>query len=1043
MKLTQRRFGHSAAALTAGLFLGLACAASNGAESLGRAPIDPSAGQVEVFVRLSTPAVSELNAQAIEATGAMASSADQRAQAARVSAEQAAFRAQIAGLGAEELSALRVGANGLRMRVAANQVANLRSLAGVVSVGRVEIHTIDNVESVPWIGALRAAQNFGLTGKGIRIGIIDTGIDYLHANFRKDGVPGDYAGNNKSIIEPGTFPTAKVVGGWDFVGPIYDARTDANPANDLPQPDPDPLDGNGHGSHVSGTAAGFGVAGSIGPGVAPDALLYALKVFNDTSGSTDVTSDAIEWAMDPNGDGDMSDHLDVINMSLGSPFGEPADPSAIASNNAVKVGIVVVASAGNEGDVPYITGAPAVAARAISTAATTPGGRVYSRVNVTAPANLAGFKNNLEGAGPVQLKNAGPISAGVVEAVPLNGCFPDPANPPTPANPAGGFLHQPLTNAAAVSGKIALIRRGTCGFIDKYLVAQLSGAKAILVFNDGANSTRIAPIVMGGLDNSVTIPGVMISSTDGNAINVAATTAADSPVTVTLDAAPDATRDDQVAGFSSRGPGSGGESGFKPDLAAPGVAIVSTGVGTGTGNLNLQGTSMAAPHATGAAALLREEHPELRPGAIKALLQNSTVNGNPSSDTSLARLGVGVIRVDKAAALSSYASPGGISFGRLNPRTPVTVFEDVKLTNMSRNSRTFSVTHVPHTTYPGVTVTCPSSVSVSGRRDRTFSVRLRFDPAASAAAGAFDQASVSQTEVDGWCVLNDGKDSLRVGYLAVVDAASGMQVKSSDHSGGIDIRNRGPAVGFAEGFTLAPRDREWSNGGHDRCDKDRWGPRDHGWNDDSDDQSSGQGNHGDDASSDDGDSCLIARLGVRRADPNFYFGFNVVEFGVVLNKTYEHISNLNIDLFLDTDKDGVDDVQLVARDWSSLSATGVIGTYVSAQFVVGDGGFLDWIVGGWDFNDRVAILPFTADIDGGLVPSSFNYRLVVTNRQGEVDTQTGSIDLANEIKPDLNSFGLDAGTNAHITVSGGHGPMLWLFPTNTPKSQDDSVWAKP
>ena len=163
----------------------------------------------------------------------------------------------------------------------------------------------------------------------------------------------------------------------------------------------------------------------------------------------------------------------------------------------------------------------------------------------------------------------------------------------------------------------------------------------------------------------------------------------------------------------------------------------------------------------------------------------------------------------------------------------------------------------------------------------------------------------------------------------------------------------------------------------------------------------------------------------------------------MLNRTYEHISNLNIDLFLDTDKDGVDDVQLVGRDWSSLSATGVIGTYVSAQFVVGDGGFLDWIVGGWDFNDRVAILPFTADIDGGLVPASFNYRLVVTNRQGEVDTQTGSIDLANEIKPDLNSFGLDAGSSAHISLGGPQGRMLWLFPTNTVRSQDDSVWAKP
>ncbi len=540
---------------------------------------------------------------------------------------------------------------------------------------------------------------------------------------------------------------------------------------------------------------------------------------------------------------------------------------------------------------------------------------------------------------------------------------------------------------------------------------------------------------MGGLTSAVTIPGVMVSLADGNAINASATTAADSPVSATLDTAPDLTREDRAATFTSRGPSSDSESGFKPDLAAPGDSIVSTAVGSGTGAANLSGTSMAAPHVTGAAALLRQEHPDLRPSAIKALLQNSTVNGNSSGDTSLARLGTGVIRVDRAAALSSYASPGGISFGRINPRSPVTETEDVTLTNMSRSSRTFSVTHVAHTSYPGVTVSCPSSVSVEGRRDRKFTVRLRFDPAAAAAAGAFDQASVSQTEVDGWCVLNDGKDSLRIGYLAVVDPASDLQVRSSRGSGGIDVRNQGPAIGFAEGFTLAQRDREWSNGRHHSCDSSQEGDRGSNAND-------SDGRNPDMGDDDSGDACLIARLGVRTADPNFYFGYSVVEFGVALNKPYQHISNLVISLFLDTDKDGIDDVELVAADYSSLSATGTIGTYVTAQFA-GGSGFLDWIVGGWDYNDRVAVLPFTTTVDGGLVPSSFNYRLVVTNRQGGVDTQTGSIDLANEIKPDLNSFGLARGESAHITVSGGRGKMLWVFPNDALGDQDDTVYAAP
>ncbi|HKC17718.1 MAG TPA: hypothetical protein VKC11_13540, partial [Steroidobacteraceae bacterium] len=181
MKFAHCAFGLRATALAAGLSLGLLSTAAMGAQSLHRAPLPEGSRRVEVFVRLSTPAVSELNAQSIAATGQMASGEAQRAQAAKVGAEQAAIRGQLIGLGAQELSALRVGANGIRIRVPANQLGNLKALPGVRSVGRVEIHKISNIESVPWIGALRAAQKYGLTGKGVTIGIIDTGIDYLHA----------------------------------------------------------------------------------------------------------------------------------------------------------------------------------------------------------------------------------------------------------------------------------------------------------------------------------------------------------------------------------------------------------------------------------------------------------------------------------------------------------------------------------------------------------------------------------------------------------------------------------------------------------------------------------------------------------------------------------------------------------------------------------------------------------------------------------------------------------------------------------------------
>jgi subtilisin family serine protease len=988
MKLTAGPFRHRALALAVGTILGISSQGATSADRFEDSSLQASQEPVEVFVRLSTPSVSELNAAQIAVNGSYASREAQMAQAARVDAEQAAFRGVLESLGATELSTQRVGANGFRVVLEAGQLASLRGMPGVLSVGRVETHELANVTSVPWIGGA-AVNAAGYTGAGIKIGIIDTGIDYTHANFGGPGTVDAYNTNNRNIVEPGTFPTAKVVGGFDFAGPTYSATPGA--ADPTPDPDPDPLDRNGHGSHVAGSAAGFGVGTTIGKGVAPDALLYALKVFSDGSGSTNLTSLAIEWAMDPNADGDMSDHLDVINMSLGSNFGEAADPSAISAENASNVGIIVVSASGNAGDVPYITSAPAIADQSISVAANVPGGRNFATLTIDAPAAIAGVKFNEEGTSPARVSSVAPLTDTVVEGVPIDGCTA-------------------FTNAAAISGNIVLVQRGgtpaACAFAVKAQNALNAGARAMLAFNNVAGD----PIVMGAI--TAAIPGVMVSLSDGQLIAAQATTDAASPVTATFGFGPDPTKQDRIAVFSSSGPGSGGTQ-FKPDLAAPGVGIVSTGVATGNGAAPNQGTSMATPHVAGAAALLRQKFPQDQQYVIKALLQNSTVDVNPSNaaDTSLARNGVGAVRVDRAAALSSYVTPGGVSFGRINPTQTTTVTQTVYLNNMTKNSRSFTATHVPRATYPGVTVTCPSSATVGRYGTRVLQMKLRFDPSAAPAAGIFDNASVSQREVDGWCVFSDGTDSLRVGYLAAVDSASGMIASPGAGSFGLDISNKGPAIGFADGFTLA-----------------------------------GSGGTGADNT-----YSSIAHLGVRRADPTFYGGDQVVEFGIAFDRTWDHISNLEVDLFLDIDKNGTDDIRLAARDWTVFQSTGVVGTFITAQFPVGSatfpgttqGAFLDWIVGTWDFNDRVVILPFTAKASApGQVPTSFNYRLVTADRQGNTDVQTGSIDLANEIVPDLNSFGLAKGDSVHINVNR-EGKTLWLFPNNHDWVQDWAVFAAP
>src|SRR5262249_38926532 len=153
-------------------------------------------------------------------------------------------------------------------------------------------------------------------GDGIKIGIIDTGIDYQHPMFGGTGLLADYQTNNRTVAPDAYFPTSKVVGGYDFAGDNYNGNAATIAA------DPDPMDCNGHGSHVSGTAAGYGVKSDgttysgpyneganyaglrIGPGTAPGASLYGIRVFG-CGGGTNLTVQGIDWAMDPNGDNDL------------------------------------------------------------------------------------------------------------------------------------------------------------------------------------------------------------------------------------------------------------------------------------------------------------------------------------------------------------------------------------------------------------------------------------------------------------------------------------------------------------------------------------------------------------------------------------------------------------------------------------------------------------------------------------------------------------------------------------------------------------------
>ncbi len=570
---------------------------------------------------------------------------------------------QAKGIQASEMHRTQRVFNGVWMTVEASDVGKMVELPGIKAIHPIIPLELTHTTSVPLLGAPEVWAGLGeYQGENIKVAIIDTGVDYTHSMF--GGTPAS------------TFPTAKVVGGYDFAGDAYNG-------DNTPVPDSNPMDCNGHGTHVAGSAAGFGVLpdGStfveslgdtyadlaalsandyidkfkIGPGMAPKADLYALKVFG-CGGSTNLTELALEWAMDPDGDGDFSDRMDVINMSLGSNFGSETDPSAVATNNAALAGIVVVASAGNAGDVFYITGSPGIARYAISVASSQDSSTILNAFEVTASSNAAlidVYEAGMASFGPATFD----VTGAAALADPIQAC-------------------DPLTNPGAVAGKIAVVDRGTCNFSIKVYNAQQAGAIGVLVVNNAAGAPfGMAP---GDFATDVTIPSMMSSQADGTAIKNEL--GVPGSVTINLNSATelflvDPSLEDVASDFTSRGPARG-DTRLKPDLSAPGDTIYSALTGTEDGGASFSGTSMAAPHVAGMMALLREIHPTWSVFELKALAMNTATHevlweSDPTEAHTPTRIGAG--RVDAVDAAESQviaynqSDPGevSLSFGLL------------------------------------------------------------------------------------------------------------------------------------------------------------------------------------------------------------------------------------------------------------------------------------------------------------------------------------------------------------------------------------------
>jgi minor extracellular serine protease Vpr len=702
-------------------------------------------GPKRVIIRLRADSVAEAQGQG-KAIGLAKKEAD---------AQQQDFLGRVLQVdpNARVIARVQVVLNAVFVEIDASALTVLANDPAVLRIAPVGNYEMDLFETVPYIGAA-AVQAAGYDGTGIRVAVLDSGIDYTHFDLGGSGNPVDYATNNPNIIEDGTFPTTKVIGGYDFVGSNWYGSGGPPEA-----PDPDPLDdgpGAGHGTHVADIIGGINPAA---PGVAPGAKLYAVKVCSSisTSCSGIALIQGMEFAVDPDGDGQPWDHVNVINMSLGSDYGQPFDDDLSAAvDGAFMLGVLTVASAGNGSDKPYVVGSPSAAVTALSVAQTAVPSAVLPIMEVVAPPPIAGFYRAVFQPWSVPLTTViqAPLQYGDGAGGNLDGCAP--------------FADDSL------AGKIVLVDRGACNFTLKISnISQANGRAGIIGLVAPGD-----PFAGGdGGDRPIDIPGYMISQADSNTLKSGL------PDTVVrFDPAIGIPLIGTVVGSSSRGP-QDYDNRIKPEIGAPG-ASVSAIAGTGTGTGPFGGTSGAAPMVTGSAALLLQAYPGLSPWETKARLMNTAetdiLNEGAGPLAAITRIGGGEVRADRAvftpaAAWDVTAPAGALSFGFVDvDNETLNLHKMVRVQNYSDQDIEYTI--IPTFRFAddeatgAVSIHTPPKVKVKAGQDATFPVKLtikgellRGNYMNSGSQGA-NPATLTTNEYDGYLILDDGANPIHLAW---------------------------------------------------------------------------------------------------------------------------------------------------------------------------------------------------------------------------------------------------------------------------------------
>ncbi len=547
--------------------------------------------------------------------------------------------------------------NGVNLLVSQSQIPRIRQMPGVKAVHRDTMlwtqlnGSVDYIRAPEVYGPTRElsvgdAAGDGYEGQGTVISVIDTGVDWPHEMF----------GTNPLLPRFALAPESPA--------PVTHPKVIYN----LPLAEIVVEDGYGHGTHVASTAAGY-LGHAPGPdglyataddialhGVAPQARIMSYKVCNDIHSTvysltgvspptplagcpTSATVMSLEDSVSPTTlTGFAKPVADVINMSLGG-AGGPDSPSAVASDNASLMGAIVVSSAGNSGPDLATLGAPAAGTRVIAVAASTD-----PRSAAVWPTDVLA-RDSVDPEQPGAVVPAEDLPAAENERSSIR-VHPMAGTPPPPA---GGLAQHyvfvrngqaPDEFPNSVSGRIALVKT-----VDRRVPATpfglvannaaLAGAVAVLFLADTGNATAI----------NAPIPAATIFPEDGDylialmtgdpAVNPQDGEISPYPIRIKPDFG-DAYQG-EVAGFSSRGPVVGlGQ--VKPDVAAPGVNVLAAvppasvlgalavAGGTGANYGSISGTSMASPHVAGAAALIRQAHPDWDPDMVRTAMINTATN---------------------------------------------------------------------------------------------------------------------------------------------------------------------------------------------------------------------------------------------------------------------------------------------------------------------------------------------------------------------------------------------------------------------------------